>query len=481
MTCKLPWRVIFLGVFFLLSLPRAVLSSETWDLLKIVDRTLLQSDAAKDLKETILLSQMDVETAAHQFETKIIPLTSIGFTEGTGSQQLGLELRRETSLGTSINYGLVGNRIDESSGYSVENPMNARAYVKVSQGLFRRWGQKYNLTDLSAAEFRVKQEQIRAERARQNLILTSVSRYYELLLAIKLLENGRQAHERSAENLLAASARQEVGLASKVDVYRAELANLEAESGLEQRRRAEKRAEDNLRELLLLPMEESLQIALQVEKMVPVIPEDWRLTIFETRPDWQAQWLEMRVGDLRISQAEQDLEPDLGLSVTLERKGEGQDSEDALELDQTNWSVQLLLNSSLDSFSEQKSLTKRKIEMAKMKRAREALRRKILREAEDAFLDLLGEEKSHILGLKRLKQAGMALELAKDRYEKGLSNNLDVIDAESAYVEAHSNIARALTGYNLAAVTLAHSLGVLDRQWLSLSLAESGTPGEEEQ
>ncbi len=120
--------------------------------MQAIDFVLTGSDKARDLADSLILSEMDVATAEHFFDTKLVPLTSIGFTKGTGSQQLGMEFRKETSVGTSVSYGVVGNRIDDSSGYEVANSTNASAYVRVSQGLFRRWGTQYNLTDLNSAE-----------------------------------------------------------------------------------------------------------------------------------------------------------------------------------------------------------------------------------------------------------------------------------------------------------------------------------------
>ena len=128
--------------------------------------------------------------------------------------------------------------------------------------------------------------------------------------------------------------------------------------------------------------------------------------------------------------------------------------------------------SSLDSFSEEATLARKKIERGKLHRTTEALRRKIKREAREGFLDLVSAEKSLQLNNKRLQQAEMALDLAQIRYEKGLSDNLEILDAEAAYSDAEMEISRALTAYNVAAVTLAHNLGVLDRQWVEMSFAD---------
>ncbi len=438
--------------------------------MQAIDFVLTGSDKARDLADSLILSEMDVATAEHFFDTKLVPLTSIGFTKGTGSQQLGMEFRKETSVGTSVSYGVVGNRIDDSSGYEVANSTNASAYVRVSQGLFRRWGTQYNLTDLNSAELRVKKEEIWVERERQGLILSAVQKYYDVVLSSQLLEKAEKSLERSRQHLDSALSRQKIGLVSKVDVYRAELATLDAESSLERRRRAKQRSEDSYKELLRIDADAFIGVSRKIRKMSPVVPEGWEETVWQTRLDWQAYRVEMKVNNVEIYRAEKNLAPDVSISGTVEQRGEGDSVEEALEMDETNWSLQLELHSSLDTFNEENVLLRKRMDTARLYREEEALKRRIARESKDAFLDLLFAEKSHFISRKRLAQAEMALDLAKTRYEKGLSNNLDLLDAEASYSDAGVEIARSLSEYNLAAVSFAYNLGVLDRQWVEMSL-----------
>lgn len=466
-TIRQPFLIfyIFLAVF-----ASEVSAVEKHSLLQAIDFALTGSDKAFELKDNLTLSRMDIGVSEHAFDTKLVPLTSIGFTRGTGSQQLGLEMRKNTHTGTSISYGFVGNRIDDSTGYAVENSTNAQAYVKLSQGLFRRWGERYNLTDLTNSELRAKETEIWVERERQSLILSTVQKYYDLALQTRLLIQTEESLERSRAHLNSATSRQQVGLVSKVDVYRAELAMLDAEIALENQLRARQRAEDIYKELIRLETGDQVAVDQQILKMAPVIPEGWEKAVWKTRLDWQAYRVKMKVNNNDIYRAEKDLTPDIGVSATVEQRGEGDSVEDALELNETNWALQLELFSSLDTFNEENALRRIQMERGKLRRDEEALKRRIGRESRDAFLDLLSAEKKHLISGKRLKQAEMALDLAKTRYEKGLSNNLDLLDAETAYSEAELDIARALTSYNLAAVTFSYNLGVLDRKWIQMSL-----------
>ncbi len=448
---------------------------ESKTLLQAIDLALSQSDTAYDLRDTLQLSQMATASAEHAFDTKLVPLTSIGFRQGTGSQQLGMELRKEIETGTSVSYGLVGNRIDDSTGYVVQNTTNTRAYVRVSQGLLRRWGSKYNLTDLNVAELRRKEQEILAERARQTLIQNTVHRYYDRVLAEQLLVKADKSLQRSREHLASAKSRQAVGLVSKVDVYRAELAMLDAESLREGQIRQRERMAEAFRELLRMGEEETIQADGPVTKMVAVVPEAWEEELLNTRLDWQAHRVSAEIADLEIYKAKQNIAPDIGVNFTLEQRGDGNTVEDSFDMDQTNWSVQLQMMSPLDTFNEEHALLRKKIEKAKLVRTKAALQRKIHKEARSAFLDLETEERNYQIYLRKLHEAELALDLAKTRYEKGLSENLEVLGAESAFSDAEVNISRSLTACNLAAVAVAYNLGILDRNWVQMALEGTGS------
>ncbi|TDJ72354.1 MAG: hypothetical protein E2O38_04915 [Proteobacteria bacterium] len=57
---------------------------------------------------------------------------------------------------------------------------------------------------------------------------------------------------------------------------------------------------------------------------------------------------------------------------------------------------------------------------------------------------MIAEDRRHRVSRERLKQAKKALKLADIRYRRGLSNNLDVLDAEAAYSAAELDILRTL-------------------------------------
>ncbi|PID41991.1 MAG: hypothetical protein CR981_02765 [Proteobacteria bacterium] len=460
-------------VIFLLFIFIRTDTASSHELLGFVKQALQYSDTAYDIKDNDVLSDLLVQTEEHQFDYKLIPLTTIGFADDTGSQTLGLEVTRKLTFGTEIRAGIRSDRTDLDTGYTVENSNTARAYIKISQGLFRRWGKKYNEAPLTIAKLKNEKQRLINDRLRQDLILRTATEYYQLVLARELITLAEKALARSREHLEAATSRHSVDLVSKVDVYRAEIATLNAENNVQEKRFAFQRAQNNFRQTLGMNDDKPLHLSDPVRMLVPVVPENWEEVLPDNRLEWQAYRISKRYKNLSRYRAEEALQPDIQLNLGFEQQGQGNSFEEAASLDETRWSIQFELRSSLDTFNEKNALAREQISIQKLKRHGASLRRRIIREAREALENLQSQERYYQINNKRLKQAESALDLTKIRYERGLSDNLDLLDAENAYASAEFDISSGLIAYNIAALKLAHAMGVLNLEWLELSQKNS--------
>lgn len=439
------------------------------NLIDFVARTLVQNDQALDIKDSLESARLNTSVEGHKFETQLVPLANIGAGTTAETMAMGLEARRNTEFGTEITVGVIGERI-RSDSYVVENSHNTRAFIRVSQGLLRRWGDQYNRLGLTVAELELQKTDLVAHSAQQDLILSAVQTYYKVVLAKHLLRKTEQALTRRKEHLQAARSRQSVGLVSMADVYRAELALLDLETSLKNQQRAYSSSIEDMYEDLAMEKNGSLLLDEQITRITPTIMNDWEQQVLSYRPDWQAHVIDRQITNLSLKKAERDLLPDVSLELTLEQQGLGDTFEDSTHLDETNWSVRLQLYSTLERFQEKSAVKRERLRTNRLQREGRALKRRIQREASQAFEDLKAEERRHSVSRARLEQAEKGLELAKIRYNRGLSSNLEVLDSETAYTDAELDILRTLIDYNIAAVRLAHALGILDIEWIKGSL-----------
>lgn len=458
--------ILIVIILFAGCLPASALSL---DLVAYADLVLRQSDTALNIRDSLVERRLDVELAENQYEIQFVPLVSLGVQQGTGAQTFGFEARRQTAFGPQFTAGVRGDQ-RFSDEFVLTDSHSVSAYIRVSQGLFRRWGEEYIRAPLTRAELTAEREQISAIRRRQDLLLSAVQTFQNTVLSALLVERTGQAMKRAQANVEVARSRQSVGLVSKVDVYRAELALLTAEDNFRDQERNHLRDVEALYEMAGRIPDGRLQPNSTIGAMVPVLPDDWEDELLTYRLDWQSHLVDRRLNALAIHVAERDTRPDVRLSVEVSQRGLGDGFDAATRSGDAEWAILLNLESSLGNVGERAALSRELTSASRLARDEVALNRKIRREAREAWEDVIAEDRRRDIVRQRLEQAESALELAQMRYERGLSDNIDVLDAELAFSDAEMDVARVQINYNLAAVRLAHAVGVLDLDWLDLAL-----------
>jgi len=439
-------------------------------------RLVLQnSDVSQDIKDSILFSELDLEVAQSEYDYRFVPVANLGVTNGSGTQTAGLEIRKKTELGPSITLGARADKV-ESDQFDIINSHRANAFVRLSTGLFRSWGKKYNRLDLTLSEVSRAQEQVLAQKKLRDMMAETIDTYYQALLDERLLEKSRQALERNKAHLEAAQARLKAGLVSNADLHRAELAVLTAENDTQEQQRALERSREQFHELLAETDVDRYRPQPELAELQPVYPEDWRNKALELRADWRAQELEKQKAELTSFRAERDALPDVTLSFSYEERGLGDSFDSAANLTDSDQAVLLQLNSDTSRKQKKAAIQRERTRSRQLERNRRKLQRQIYREIRDAAQDLESQKTRRAIALKREQAARQAVEAAQIRYERGLDDNLAVLDAEQALSDAMLDRDRSLVAYNTAAVRLAQSMGVLNMDWMMLAGAGKSIP-----
>ena len=85
-------------------------------------------------------------------------------------------------------------------------------------------------------------------------------------------------------------------------------------------------------------------------------------------------------------------------------------------------------------------------------------------EVRNAFLDLQSAADQVAVARDNLDLANQTLDQARDRFTAGVTDNIEVVQAQSSVAVANDNLISALYAHNLAKVSLARSLGLADQQ-----------------
>jgi outer membrane protein TolC len=93
----------------------------------------------------------------------------------------------------------------------------------------------------------------------------------------------------------------------------------------------------------------------------------------------------------------------------------------------------------------------------------EDLRGRIEYEVRAAFLDLNSAAEQVRVATSTLDLANQTLTQAQDRFRAGVTNNLEVVQAQEAVASSNDNLISSTLEFNLAKLELAHSLGIAER------------------
>ncbi len=440
--------------------------NRTVSLLDYVYLALTESDQVFDGYDQIAFSRMDMESAQYQFQSKIVPLASLGAGDNINSQSYGFEVSKQLEFGTKLSSGVsASTSYDDSSEVATTN-----AYIQISQDLYRGWGKKYNRAALSIAELNQVKANLLFDRTKQDTIKQAVQKYYQALLADMMVKSSLKSFQRAENNLSFSRSRQSVGLVSKSDVYRAELALLNAETTYKDQKYNLVLMLEELNDFIRVFDLNYFFIDSEISRFSPVIPENWQSDLLNKHLDWIAFQADIDIAEYNSFRIQRGLRPDVALSLKLDETRSGDSFTDESVDSEFGWSVQLQLKSTFDMFNEKQSYQRQRMEMARLGRYGEKLKRKIFRNIRNSIEELRVENRRIDVSSRKIVQAEKAYDLAILRYERGLISNLELIEAENDLYSSELENLRAKVGYNIASVDLAYDLSVLSEDWLRKSM-----------
>jgi len=411
--------------------------------------------------DSLSSSRYRYSAALAQFYPKLTP----SYQRSAENATMNVEARQLVpwtggSVSASANYRSV-------PGLATPLSRNTALNVTVSQPLLRGFGPNASLYDLRNSR-RDRQGRERGfELERQRLAVDVARAFYQVLEQRTLLAVARQSLARTNSLVRASEARLEVGLVSKLDVFRAQLQSSQAQESMVRAEAALQDALERFRFLLghepsepLEPASVALSSDLPPDPLppLPVLVEQARsarLDLEETRD---------QVDDARrtASLSKQNLLPQLDLNLGFTHEGWGPSFSSAWNAADQRVSVYFSASYPIERSAD---LTNKALSDLALTSSQRSLRQRQLEietEVRAAVRDLDQIRKSVELQKQGVEVAHQQLRLATLRYQRGLASNFDVVDAESSLVLARSTLVGLLSRYQIARVELLRVTGTLD-------------------
>jgi multidrug efflux system outer membrane protein len=344
-----------------------------------------------------------------------------------------------------------GRRSIEGNNYSLGASMSYEIDL---------WGRVKHIVEAADAQALVAQD----DHAGVQLLLSAqiATNYWQLrgMDAEMAILTRALASRSEAEQLI--EARLNGGLTNELDASRARIERANAQADIHELQRQRNLLKHNLAILVgILPSAELIGISSQKVSLpdAPDIPVGLPSTLLAQRPDLAASVATLRAANAQIGVAEGAFYPALSLTGNF-----GYASEALRELAQ-NGSRQFSfgpLALSLPVFDGGRNKANLKQAKARYEEAvanHEGKLLNALREVEDALSDLQQRQHQAEAQAQAQQAAARAHMVAQARYERGISNYLDVIDAQRSALSADRGAVQIRTQRLIASVAVARALG----------------------
>jgi outer membrane protein len=424
-----------------------------------VRQALERNFALLDSVDSVTSATWQVSAARGRFYPQLVPL----YQRSDDTSVLGLDLQQRLPW-TGGTFTATGRYTSQPS-VDAPYPRTTDVRLLLSQPLLRGFGPNATYFDLKNAKRARAGQQRGLELARQRLTIQVASTFYGVIAQRQLLDVARQSLRRTESLRRASDARLQVGMASKLDVFRAELQAAQARESMVRSEAALETTLEQFRGLLALPPDDPVEP--EAASLPEPRPGDVEpVSILVARA--LANRLELKeardqVDDARraASLARQNLLPQLDLNVGVTQLGYGGSFGDAWSAGDRRVEFSLSASYPLQRSTEKANRAVAELDVGARERAVRQRELEIEQDVRAAARELDRIRKSVEVQQAAVDVAEQQRRLAVLRYQRGLGSNFDVVDAEASLVVARSAVVGLLTSYAVARLDLQRAVGAL--------------------
>jgi outer membrane protein TolC len=310
-----------------------------------------------------------------------------------------------------------------------------------------------------SSQAQLKSAELSSKDAREIIVLVIVSNYLLVIADQSEVESARSQRDTAKALFQQASDQKTAGLASAVDVLRSQVQ-------LQSREQKLIVAQNNLakQKLVLaraigLPPGQKFEVTTQIpyEELTPSSLDEAIQSAYKTRADFQSQMNQVRSSELEKKAATGERYPSIGVETDYGLSGVNPGSSHGTVDAAATLRIPIFQGGRVhgDILRADASLTREKQRL-------EDLRAKIDEEVRDAYLDLDAAAQEVSVERSAVALATQNLEQSRDRFASGVTDNIEVVQAQDALAIATDAYIGSLYSNNLAKIYLARSTGVAE-------------------
>ena len=301
------------------------------------------------------------------------------------------------------------------------------------------------------------------KKAQYDLGYNVVSTYYGVLRASKMNELAQDTLDMSRSHLKQVKAMLDAGTATRADVLRVEVQVANNEVGVMKSENGMILAKDAFNNILGRDLENDVVLSdkeIASEIITPKSNKDCMVMAFENKPDWKIFKLNMSINSKSKDIAWSGYLPSFAIigSATSNRI----DYPKADEMDQDIYSTAVVASGQwalFDGLAREGRIKEANANLAALEANEESIRNGIILEVKDACLNLESAVKMIRSARKAVDLARENYRISRERYRTGAGSNLEMIDAQTAYSEASTNLYQVQFDYQVAKAKVNQSVG----------------------
>lgn len=437
-----------------------------------VNEALRASPALSAPQDAVEVARIQAQLADSRFGFKIQPNVNAGTAPaGLGQRTLGVDLSKRLQFGSEITTSVSSSSFGSGAG----EVRDAGYTIGVSQPLLRGAGASAT-TDLKNARRSVTSTERSMTESRQQLVVTVANAFFTVLKQQRLVAASERAVDRARTMSTASEARANVGLATQLDVLRADLLASQSAVTLASQREALAGAIEELNLLLGRDPAEAIDVADEDVSDEGLAAMGFHLPdaadqgavdrlvakALVSRPE--VLEAHDRIGDAErtVSVSRWNLLPQVNFNASYTERGLGPSPMPGLAALLNGWRFGLTTNYALDRSEQIAAAGHANVSLHAAERLALDTERRVETEVRRAYRGWSRSRETIDIQRKTVELADRQVRLAQLRFERGLATSLDVVDAENNMYQAQTALIGAELERALAVLTLERAAGTLD-------------------
>ena len=313
-----------------------------------------------------------------------------------------------------------------------------------------------------SSKAQLKSAEFSSKDARELVVLVIVSNYLLVIADQSEVESATSQRDTAKALFQQTSDQKTAGLASAVDVLRSQVQLQSREQKLIVAKNNLAKEKLVLARAIGLPLGQKFEITTDVpyQELTPSSLDEALQSAYKARADFQSQVNRVRSAELARKAASAERYPSLGAETDYGLSGVNPGSSHGTVDAAATLRIPIFQGGRVhgDVLRAEASLTGERQRL-------EDLRARIDQEVRDAYLDLDAAGQEVSVERSAVTLASRNLEQSRDRFASGVTDNIEVVQAQDALAIASDAYIASLFSYNVAKISLARSTGVAESRF----------------